>query len=171
MKTLLAQVCIGLFALCLGATTGLAQEKMGFVNIDSVLSASTEAKVGNEKLVEMVKASESEFQQMQQEFQKGVEDYQNKQSLLSETRRQEVEQDLGEQQMKLQQYADEKQREVAQAEQEVRAPIVRKVRDIISDLAKAQGYHLILPVALYVSEDFQGDLTQQVIEKLNANYK
>jgi outer membrane protein len=171
MKTLLGHLVMLALTACLAAPATQAQSKIGFVNIDSVLVASVEAQAGNEKLAEMSKSFETEFGQMQEELQKKFEDYQNKQSLLSETARQQREQEIGDLQVRLQQYAEEKQREVTMTEQGIRAPIVEKVRDIIADLGKTNKYDIIIPVALYVSDGFTGDLTVEVITRLNAAYK
>lgn len=170
MKTLLTIGCASVVLLC-GVATTRAQVQVGYVNVDSVLLASVEAQNGNDQLLEIGKDFETEFQQLQAEFQKEVEDYQNKQSLLSDRARRDRETKLEELRQKGQLFAEQKQIEIAQKERAIREPIVTKIRDIIERLGKEGGYQVIIPNALFVAEGFSGDLTQQVIDELNKGFQ
>jgi len=128
--------------------------KIGYVNIDSVLARSTQFKVGAEQLADLNKKYEAQLQSMDQAFAQKQKDYENKRMLLSDDRRQEMEQELAKLQQDGMQFVQEKQQELAQRDAEIKTPIFRKIREILDRVGKADKFDLILQQAVYVGADF-----------------
>jgi len=149
-------------------------EKIVYINSDTLLSKYEYTKDMNKRLEEKGKASQSDLQAKGQAFQREVAEYQKGAAAMAADQRQATEQRLQRKQQELQGYQQN-----ATAEfQNVQASESTKQYDKIADFAKAyakeKGYKLVLlyskasPVVLYGDPSL--DVTNDVLKKLNEAY-
>lgn len=129
-----------------------------------------------EQLQSEYQGSQQELQTLYQDYQEKLDRYQKQQSLLSEERRQEREQELMQLQQDIQSQAEQKDQALAQREAELMQPILERVQSAIDQVAAAQGLDLVLrsqvgtqPVILFVNEDSIDDITLDVARELGLD--
>ncbi len=119
---------------------------------------------------------EKEFNQKKKELQdeetlikKMGEEFKKQSLVLNEEARMKKQGELQEKIMKFQEKTSKSQAEIQQKEQQLTEPIVKKLREIISDTAKKKSYSLVLEknenTVLFSLE--KDDLTGEVIELFN----
>lgn len=159
------------------AATPLAAQpsnvKIGFVDSDAIFKQYPEAQEVQKKLDAMIQGWQDEIDQMSQEYQTMLQDYQQKQALMTEQARQQTEQDLLSLRQKILDFQNEKlgqNGELAQQQDKMLGPVKDKIIDAIGEIAKEEGFHFILDkndqflIVLYGDERF--DVTFRVLDKL-----
>jgi outer membrane protein len=154
-----------------------AQQKIGYVNSEKVLSELPEAKVAQGKLEGVVKAWQDELEKMSKTLQTKYEDYQKQQSMMNDQTKQAKQKELVDEEQKVNQYKQEKfgqQGELAMQREKVMKPIQEKVFKAIEKVAKEQKLAFILDKAtdipvLYADPAF--DYTFKVIDLLKRGTK
>ncbi|HEY8387140.1 MAG TPA: OmpH family outer membrane protein [Parasegetibacter sp.] len=139
--TLIALLAAGLMV----AQEGKAQLKIGYISLGEVVTAMPEFKKADTSLREYQEA-------MQQKYFEMINDFNNKDSLLSsadtlkynkaqlEVKRKE----LGELYLKIQGWNQEASKSIQQKEEDLIAPIQKKAMDAIQAVAKEAGYTYVL---------------------------
>ncbi len=152
------------------ATPSWAQGKIGYIEPQRIL---TQYKPFQEAQKEYGRYEEDlnrEFTKMQNDFEKMKETYERQKLLLSEKRKQEEEQALMRKQEELQrllnEVTDPDRGKLAQKQQELTAPILAQVNEVVATVAKESGYDFVLNTSglVYANEDH--DLTEKVLEVL-----
>lgn len=129
-----------------------------------------------EQLQSEYQGSQQDLQTLYQDYQEKLDRYQRQQSLLSDERRQEREQELMQLQQDIQQQAQQKDQELAQREAELMQPILERVQTAIDKVASDRGLDLVLrsqvgtqPVILYVNDQTIEDITLDVARELGLD--
>jgi len=154
-----------------------AQQKIGYVNSEKVLSELPEAKTAQARLEGVVKAWQEELEKMSKSLQTKYEDYQKQQSMMNDATKQTKQKELVEEEQKINQYKQEKfgqQGELAVQREKVMKPIQEKVFKAIEKIAKEQKLSFVLDKAtdipvLYADPAF--DYTYKVIDLLKRGTK
>jgi len=129
----------------LASTIEVQAQKFGYINSVQLLSELPEIKAADEQLqtfqkglVEkgqgMMKSLEDNYQKYMAEAQSGA---------LSQVQQQQKEGELAKQQQEIQSYEYEVQNQIGAKREELYAPILEKVRLIIEDIGKQEGYTMI----------------------------
>lgn len=154
------------------STTGFAQLKIRFINTDRVLAEYPEAQDIQKKLDDLKSGYETEFQKMQQDYQKLGEDIQNQSLLLSPDKKAEKEANLQALQNQMEKYYYDKlgpQGEYFQKNKELTEPLINKINQVIKKIGEDEGYDYILDVVqgvvLYARPEY--DITQKVLDELS----
>ena len=162
-------------AFAIFALTSCQQQKIGFVDNGKVINDYQEKKDIEEKFKVKDEAFKKKTDSIGQAFQLEVQNYQINGSKMSNKKRQETEQQLGQKQQMLQQQIQVEQQQITKAFQtEIDSTIV-KVKDFVKDYGKTNGFTYILGTSdgassvLYGTEE--NDLSQTIIDALNAEYK
>jgi len=167
MKKIVAIVLVAT-TLTLAGNKLQAQTKLGYISLSELITAMPEYKKADSSMKEYQGALNQNFEDMKREFSE-------KDSLLSSkdttkyTRAQiEIKRkQLGELYVKLQGYQQQAGQLYQQKQQDLMAPIQKKASDIVSGVAKENGYsYVFLKDALLVSPPAE-DLLPLVKKKLN----
>ncbi len=145
-------------ALMLGLSASVVQAqglKVGYADPEIIITyMPAYGQVQNQIAVEY-RTSQEALQAMAADFQERVEKYQKQQPLLSAERQAEREAELGKLQGEIQDAAAKKDEELNLRQEELMAPLLKKVQDAIDVIAKAKGLDIVIrsPALLYVNPD------------------
>ena len=173
----IAAITAGLFMTQLFATypASAAVAKGGDLNIATVdmqgaIQSVEEGKKARAELEAAFNKKKKELQKEEADIKKMHEDLQKQSLVMNEQALAKKQAEIQQRIMKFQETTARSQMEIQKREQELTAPIVKKMRDVIASLAKEKGYTLVLEKndtnVLYSLE--QDDLTQEVVKKFNS---
>lgn len=161
----------------IAASPAQAQQKIGYVNSETILKELPEAKDAKEKLAAIVKGWNDEIEKMSKDLQDKYEDYQKKQGLYNDQTKQTEQKKLIDQEQKMNEYRQQKfgqQGELALQQDKVMQPIKEKVFKAIEQVAKEQKLAFVFDKAgdvLLLYADKGADYTFIVIDRLKRGGK
>lgn len=170
MKNLKSILLVSLFAL-IGFSVS-AQTKIATVESQQIMENLPEYKGIIEQLSKLKESAEADFAGKAQKFQDDVQDYQQKQAMLSAEKKKSMEAELGQRQQELSQYRDQKTQELQKKQVELSKPLQERILDAISTVAKKEGFTLVLDksnianVVLYADDAL--DITFKVLDFLKT---
>ncbi len=141
---------IGIFILILvSALSASAQQPMKFGHINSaeLMSIMPELKVIESQLEEEFKAKENQLLGLQEELQAKQQEYQQTTSALTPAERAAKEQELGEMGQKIQNFYLLAQQQIQSKQQELRAPVIQKLKTAIVEVGDEEGFLYIFDLA------------------------
>lgn len=161
--------------ICLVAVGGksLSQQKSGFVNSQTILNEMPDAQEAQKKLNAIIQATQDTLETMQKDFQAKYEDYQKKQSLMTDVAKKDQEQKLVEQDQQIKQYQQAKfsqTGDIAQQREKIFAPVREKIVKAIQSVAKEERMVFVFDktleasVVLYAEPTL--DITYKVLDRL-----
>lgn len=149
---------------------------VGYTDHEIIIVNMPEYQEVQQSLQSAYEGSQQELQTLSQDFQDRLARYQQQQSLLSEERRQEREQELMQLQEQLQAQAQEQEQALAQRESELMQPLLERVQTAINEVAADRGLDIVLrsqvgsqPLLLYVNEETIEDITLPVARNLGLD--
>ena len=170
-----------LFFVVLFATTAMqtvsAQQKIGYVNSETIIKELPEAKEAQAKLEGIVKTWQDELEKMSKSLQDKYEAYQKQQAMLNDATKQQKQKDLIEEEQKVNQYKQEKfgqQGELAMQREKVMTPIREKILKAIEKVAKDEKVTFMFDKAgdvLLLYAESSNDYTFKVLDKLKRGTK
>lgn len=148
-----------------------AQEgKIAFVNADQIITAMPELKGMESKIADLNEKYDKEFKQMQDEYQKKYTAFTSQQDSLTENIRLRRLGELQDLQDRMQNFVEVAKQDVAKQQQDLFAPIQRKLQDAIKAVGDEKGYtYIINPQALLYTGSGATDATPFVKAKLGLN--
>lgn len=168
MKNLIKLVVITLF-LFSGTAVNAQNYKFGHVNSQELLSVMPERDSAQAKIQKYAKDLEGELEIMNVEYRNKLNDYLEKQDILTPLVKQTKEQELNEFQSRIQEFTNNAQQELQQQETQLIQPIIQKAEKAIKDVAKENGFTYIFDLSrgavIYFSEQSE-DILPLVIKKL-----
>ncbi|MGV6844982.1 MAG: OmpH family outer membrane protein [Lutibacter sp.] len=148
MKQIKNIVLIAIFTL--GFTVANAQQKIGHISTDQLLSLMPETKAMNADLEKLSKTYEAELKaeqaKLQAKLKKYDEEAKTQTDAVNQQRGQEVQQD----QQKLYQSSQAAREDIAKKRNEKLKPILKKAKDAIDAVAKEQGYTYVLEASTLI---------------------
>lgn len=155
-----------------------ASQKIGFTNVDYLLSQMPELKT----IEAEIKTKEAQYQNLLQARQKELQDkfaaYQKNAPTMSEVIRTDTEKQLQNLQASMQELQQNASTELQQKQQQLLAPVLDKIDKAIKEVAKENGYTFVIssdisnqlsPVLLYSTDEY--DITNLVFKKLGVTPK
>ena len=168
MKNLLKLLVITLF-LFSGTAVNAQNYKFGHINSQELLSLMPERDSAQAKIQQYAKDLEGELEIMNVEYRNKLNDYLEKQDILTPLVKQTKEQELSEFQGRIQEFTNNAQQELQQQEAQLIQPIIQKAEKAIKDIAKENGFTYIFDLSrgsvIYFSEQSE-DILPLVIKKL-----
>ena len=168
MKNLIKLVVITLF-LFSGTAVNAQNYKFGHINSQELLSLMPERDSAQAKIQQYAKDLEGELEIMNVEYRNKLNDYLEKQDILTPLVKQTKEQELSEFQNRIQEFTNNAQQELQQQETQLIQPIVMKAEKAIKDMAKENGFTYIFDLSrgavIYFSEQSE-DILPLVLKKL-----
>lgn len=145
------------------------ETRIGTVDMQKALQSVELGKKAKADLEKEFNAKKKELQTEEAAIKKMGEEFKKQSLVMSEEARGKKQNEIQERIMKFQETTQRSQMEIQRKEQELTEPIVAKLREIVSELAKEKKYSLILErnenMVLFFQE--KDDLTDQVIGQFN----
>ncbi len=144
---------------------------LGVAIVDSRRAAanSKEGKAAEQQLKDLSSRKRDEFMPKEEKLKRAREEYETQRFVLSKEALQEREIEIVKLRRNMERDLEEAQEEMAIEERKLMQPILRKILRAVTEVAKAQGYQVVLerssPGVLFFSDDL--DITDLVIAKLN----
>lgn len=157
------------------SSTSATTEKIVYVNSDTLAEKYEYYKEIRTKLEAKVKKAQTDLQSKGQAFQREVADYQQKMNTMSASERQATEERLARKQDELGRLDQNASSSLAQDEATEFGNVYTAITEYLKKHASDHGYTLVLtysqknPSVLYA--DSKLDITKQVVDGLNADYK
>jgi outer membrane protein len=166
----LATFTFVLSALALNASFAHADDtRIGVVDMQKAIQSSADGKKAKSELETAFNKKKKELDDQGAALKKEQEDFQKKQAALSDTAKREKGSKLQEKMMKYQELLQKSNVEIQKKEQEMSEPIIRKIREKVSEIAKKKNLSIVLEkndnIVIY-SED-KNDITSDVISAIN----
>lgn len=165
-----ATVLLGILAMLMGASAYSAPVKIGYVDIQRVLSESKRGQEAKARIEARGRQLDQQFQMLQQKVNALKEEIEKKGSLMDEKVLKEKQREYEQKVRELNNFVNDSRQELQDMERQAVAEIVKDIEAIIKDIGKKQGYTMILEkqrsFILYASEET--DLTDEVIKALDA---
>lgn len=163
-------VVVGALAMLLGISAYGASPKIGYVDIQRILSESKRGQEAKARIEARGRELDQQFQRLQQEVNALKEEIEKKGSLMDEKVLKEKQREYEQKVRELNNFVSDSRQELQDMERQAVAEIVREIEAIIKEMGKKEGYTLILEkqrsFILYAPEEL--DLTDEVIKALDA---
>ncbi|OFY98306.1 MAG: hypothetical protein A2070_12590 [Bdellovibrionales bacterium GWC1_52_8] len=166
---LMSLVIAGIFSF--GAMA--ADMKIGVVDMQKALQTVEAGKTAKAQLEKEFNSKKKELQAEENSIKKLGDEFKKQSLVMNDEARAKKQGEIQERIMKFQEVTTRAQMEIQQKEQELTKPIVTRIRNIISELAKQKGYAIILEKnenTVLFSQD-KDELTSEVISIYNKNPK
>ncbi|NQT26388.1 OmpH family outer membrane protein [candidate division KSB1 bacterium] len=164
-------IILGLFCLTLTGSA-FAQLKTGYVNSQAVLAQYQPAIDAQKKLEAEAAKWAQELGAMETDIRSTQERLEQQSLMLSDVKKEELQQEIQNKMMQYQQFQNEKwgeQGEFARRRAELLQPIIDKINTVIQDVGDAGGYDYIFDTVagnlLYAQE--KHDVTEAILAELN----
>lgn len=148
--------------------------KIGYTNIEYVLSFLPETKKIESEYISFEKQLKNQLDAKIEEFQQKAQTFQQGYEAMAEAVRKQKQIELQQLQKSLEQFQLESQEKLASKHTSLLKPVYEKIQSTIEQVAKEQGYtHIFnvttggIPVLLYASEEH--NISDQVLKKLGAS--
>jgi outer membrane protein len=160
------------FGLAIGFVAGTAfqppaaGEKVGYIEIEKVISEMPEAKPIKDKLEKEARTAQSDLEKMQKEIKDSYEEYERKKAMMRPDEQKKKEEELQGKMQQLQQQGVSKREALQKREAELLKPVEEKISKTIEKIAQAQGYSIILNKGGVANTVLYGDKSNNLTFKL-----
>jgi outer membrane protein len=149
------------------------QAKVGFVSTEAIMKQLPDAQDAQKQLDALVVQWQDELNKMQQDWQKRLDEYDQRKLIMTEQRRSDAERELRDLDQKIADYRNKKfgqNGELFAKQNELMKPVQDRVFKAIQDVALEEGYDYVFDksgqiLLMYANPKF--DLTPKVLTKLN----
>ena len=162
-----------LLALLFVASSALAAEKTGFVNIGEVLAKSDAGKKAEEQFKKVVEKDRVSIQEKENELKKLKEEFEKQRPLLKEEIFKAKEADYQKKFRDYQLLVKDANEELQAKQQDILKNLVPEIMKVVTAIGDQGKYTMIvdlstIPMAYHAKEN---DITQRVVEEFNKTYK
>lgn len=164
--------------LLVGPTSGLAAQsgttstgpKLGFIDSQAILQEAPGAQEAQQQFERDMARYRSEVEQMGQELQTLISNYEQQQLTLSPAAKENREEQIRLKQQEYQQRVQELENQAAQRQAELVEPIMEKINTVIDGIRREGEFTMIFDVAsqAIIAADPSLDLTAEVIRRLKS---
>ncbi|MBK8803521.1 MAG: OmpH family outer membrane protein [Fibrobacteres bacterium] len=169
-------VFLSVLALSISVFAAEAVPRIGLVDTKAIFDGFKGTKEAQERFDKQVAAWEQDVADKQKELATLKDKFDKQGMMLSEERKRALQSDFMAKQADLQKMAQTlygKDGKLVKENEKFTGPIIQKIRGIAQQVAKAEGYDLVLDRAsgavFYVGKE-DWDLTQKVLDRLNADF-
>lgn len=172
----IVRTTLGLVALALVGSTPVAAQQVSIVFLDSErlrqeAPSLQEARQQMQQRMQRLEAqADSVLTPLQAEFQQMAAEFQQQQGMMTPERRQEQQVALQRKQAELQQAGTQWEQRAQQVQNEILAPALTRINEVIDGLREERGYSFILDAAAggVVAADPALDITEEVLRRLGG---
>lgn len=140
--------------LCVGAVSLSAQQKIGHINMQQLVSAMPESAVAQQSLEAEAKKFDQQLKDMQTDFTTKVEEYQKGAETMTDIVRADKEAELQNIQQRIQAFNTQAQKQMSELQSQKLQPIFEKANAALAAVSKAQGITYVFDsqVLLYTAD-------------------
>lgn len=152
-------------SLLLAASFAQAEAKVGYVDMQKAIQSTSAGKKAKDELEKDFNKKKKELEKKEADLKKMGEDLEKKKSVMSEEALAKKQAEFQEEMLKYRDVVGKSQVEIQKKERDLTAPILEKMKKVISKLAKDQGYTMVIEnsqMVLYATSE--ADLTDAVIK-------
>lgn len=155
-------------AVAFSATSALAQNKIGYVDLQKALMSVNEGKKAKAKLEKRVVAKQKEFDKKQNDLKRLKDELEQQAAIMKDDLKRQKVQEYQRRLMELQDYYINNQKELADAEGKLTRPIFERFERILQEIGAKGNFTVILEknATIYFSPEI--DLTGRLIRDFNA---
>lgn len=143
--------------------------KIGHINSSDILKLMPEVKAAQAELEKFSKELQNQSDLLVSEYQKKTDEYQSLPPNTSDILKKDKETEIVQLEQRIKKFQEDAQGEVSKKQSELLEPIMKKLQDVIKEVAKEKGYDYILDTStgsvVYQNEAF--DIAPLVKKKLN----
>jgi outer membrane protein len=157
------------------AVQGHAQVKIGYMDVQAVMSELPQMENVQSELEVYVTEKQQQLQDRTASFQEAVADYQENQASMSQEQQNTREEELGSMEADLRSFQQSLQTEIQQYRQQLLAPIYEDIDQAIADIAEEQDLDFVLNKATMRGENIVQfsaqetlNITNRVVERINS---
>lgn len=152
-----------------GARSAHADPKIGYVDLQSAVGATTDGLAARKHLKEIFDEKQKQLDEAQNGFKAAEEDLDRQRSVLRPDAVKAKEAELQKQYVDLQSTYMQLQKEISDKEQELTRPILVKMQKLVGQIAHDEGFTMVVDkqVVLWTPDD-AADLTKELVRRYNA---
>jgi len=164
-------VVVFLFSLLCSGTLVAAEMKIGVINMQKVLASSNAGKKAQEIVSKKMEELQAGFKKDQEELIALDKEIKKKQSAWNDEMRQKKGVEFQKKRRDLAIKQEDANLELKNLREEHVGPILKNLREVVRDVAKDEGYTLVLPHNVILYADDNIDITETVTKALNKATK
>jgi outer membrane protein len=172
-SALLISMVFVILSLFLCGTCAIAAEKIGFINLEEILSKSEVGKKADAEFGKIVEKDRAKIQAMEAELKKDKDEIEKQRSVLKETAMKEKEAAFQKKFRDYQLLVKDANEELQAKKQVIFKELVPAIIKVVNAIGEKEKYTLIIDVSSiplpYYSKDTS--LTNRVVEEFNKSYK
>jgi outer membrane protein len=153
----------------LGFQTSAQNLKIGYINTSEILKLMPEVKTAQAELEKYSKELQNQSDLLIGEYQKKTEEYQGLPANTSDILKKDKETEIVQLEQRIKKFQEEAQGEVSKKQSELLEPIMKKLQEVIKEVAKEKNYDYILDTStgsvIFQNEAY--DISAFVKKKLN----
>ena len=155
--------------LFLGAAASAQGPKFAHVNFSELVQLMPEMDSARVQMDAAQKEIQDTYQSMIEEFNTKYAEFESKQATWTQSVRESKGREIQSIQTRIQEFEQTSQQDIAQMQNALMAPIYQKAQEVVTNLAKAQGFIYVFDSSqlLYIDESQSTNLTQSAREALN----
>lgn len=143
-----------------------AEVKIGYVDLQKAIQETSAGKKAKAELEKDFNKRKKDLEKMEADLKKMGEDLEKKAMVLSDDIRGKKQAEFQQEMMKYREAVSKNQLEIQKKERDLTLPIIKKLREVIEDIAKKDGYTMVLEKAeqsvLWAKQE--ADLTDDVVK-------
>lgn len=148
------------------ASAGPNGFKIGYVDFDRVLGETAAGKRATKEFEKTLKTKQAELDKQQKSLQEAVAQLQKQASVIKPAVRQQREQELQKQYVQLQETYVKLERELVEKRTKLIQKIIKQASPVIKDLAKSEGFDMIVDRSVVVWADTAYDVTGKIKDRM-----
>lgn len=142
--------------------------RVALIRMQEAIKDTKDGKKAEVTLRKEIEDRQKKLQAEGQKIQSEMENLRKQGMVMDEKSRSEKEQAIQKQVMAFEESKMRNQQEFAKRDQEISEPIIKKLRGIVSDIAKEKGYTLVIDTNSVVYGDTSDDITDEVIKRYDS---
>ncbi|MDH3343220.1 MAG: OmpH family outer membrane protein [Gammaproteobacteria bacterium] len=163
-------IVVSLFVLAACGNAMAADLKIGFVSVQQLLTQAPQVEAVNTAMIERFGGKKQELQDLEAEIKTMQENYKRNELVMTEDKLAELKDKLIAKVQIFKQKEGTLAQEVKVMRDQELAVLQKSVRDIINDIAKKDGYDLILSEGVVHASE-QIDITEKILEEMKKAFK
>ena len=142
--------------------------RVALIRMQEAIKDTKDGKKAETTLRKEIDDRQKKLQAEGQKIQAAMEELRKQGMVMDEKSRTEKEQNIQRQVMAFEESKMRNQQEFAKRDQEISEPIIKKLRGIVSEIAKEKGYTLVIDNSSVVYGDTSDDITDEVIKRYDS---
>lgn len=142
--------------------------RVGLIRMQEAIKDTKDGKKAETTLRKEIEERQKKLQAEGQKIQAAMEELRKQGMVMDEKSRAEKEAAIQKQVMGFEESKARNQQEFQKRDQEISEPIIKKLRGIVSELAKEKGYTLVIDTNSVVYAETSDDITAEVIKRYDA---